>query len=111
MDLSLHLFVVKTSRLDSLHVIGVNVRMLSLDMLLLSNLVIIEINNQLKKLVLAGISFDRSLDSSATSRSLSYRLLVMLLLEVGDHLLLWWLKKGNDAKVWILATKVGAHDP
>lgn len=110
-DLRLHILVGQTGSFHSFHVVGINVGMLSFDMLLPGNLVIVKIDNELEQLIVVAASFDDHLNPGVPSRNLSYRLLVMLLLEVGDHLLLGRLQKGDDSKVRVLPSKVRADEP
>lgn len=109
-NLSLHLLVAHTGSLHGFHVVGVNVRMLSFDMLLHRNPVIVKIDNELEELVFVVASFDDNLDPGITSRDLSHGLPVVLLLEVGDHLFLGRLPQGNDSKVRVLAPKMRADN-
>lgn len=110
-DLTLYPLVSQADSLHRLHVVGINVRMLPLDMLLPDDLFVVEIDEELKQLVLVAAPLDDNLDPGVPSRSQPQRLLAMLFLQEIDHLPLGRLQQGDDPEVGLLPSKVRAHHP
>lgn len=110
LDLSLHLFVGQTGSLNGLHVLRINVGVLSLDMLLLDDFVLVKVDNKLKQLVFTTAAGNHNLNAGIASRDVCDGLLVMLLLKIRNHLLLGGFQQGDDPKVGLLATKVWTDD-
>lgn len=109
-DFSLHFFVCQTGIFDCFHVIGVNVRMFSLHVLLPGNLVLVEIDDKLEELIPRLGTRNGNLDSSIPRWHMTQGLLLLLLLQIRDHLLLGRLKQCDHAEVGVLAAKVRAND-
>lgn len=110
-DLGLHLLVRHAGSLHRLHVVGINVGVLALLVLLLDDLVLVEVDDELKQLVLAFAALNDNLDASMPGRRQSQRLMTVLLLEELGHQPLGRLQQGDDPEVGVLLAKVRAHHP